>query len=69
MSKYEEKTIALEAVKIVEEFGEMTMGELIAELTDRMKPSGHDNDILSGRKDTYFSQKVRNLRSIVIQYF
>lgn len=63
MSKYEEKTIALEAVKIVEEFGEMTMGELIAELTDRMKPSGHDNDILSGRKDTYFSQKVRNLRS------
>lgn len=63
MSRYEEKTIALEAVKIIEEFGEMTMSELIAELTERMKPNGHDNKILSGRKDTYFSQKVRNLRS------
>lgn len=63
MSKYEEKTIALEAVKIVEEFGEMTMSELIAELTERMRPTGHDNKILKDRKDTYFSQKVRNLRS------
>lgn len=63
MSRYEEKTIALEAVKIVEEFGEMTMSELIAELTKRMRPTGHDNKILNGRKDTYFSQKVRNLRS------
>lgn len=63
MSRYEEKTIALEAVKIVEEFGEMTMSELIVELTERMKPNGHDNKILNNRKDTYFSQKVRNLRS------
>lgn len=63
MSKYEEKTIALEAVKVIEEFGEMTMSELIDELIMRMRPDGHDQEILKDRKDTYFSQKVRNLRS------
>lgn len=42
MSKYEEKTIALEAVKVIEEFGEMTMSELIDELIMRMRPDGHD---------------------------
>lgn len=69
MSKYQEKTIAIEAVKVVEEFGEMTMSELIYELTKRMKPTGHDNEILKGRNDTYFSQKVRNLRSHHNQVF
>lgn len=69
MSKYQEKTIAIEAVKIVEEFGEITMSELISELTERMRPTGHDAEILKGRKDTYFSQKVRNLRSHHNQIF
>lgn len=63
MSKYKEKTIALEAVKVVEELGDVSMSELIVCLTERMKPSGHDVQILKDRNDTYFSQKVRNLKS------
>ena len=39
------------------------MSELIDELIMRMRPDGHDQEILKDRKDTYFSQKVRNLRS------
>lgn len=63
MSEYSEGEIAIEAVRVVEEFGEIDMSRLIAELTVRMKPDGHDGRILAGRNDTYFSQKVRNLRS------
>ncbi len=63
MSRYTESKIALEAVKAVEEYGELSMGELITILTDRMKPTEHDVEIINKRNDTYFSQKVRNLRS------
>ncbi len=63
MSRYKEREIAIQAVGIIEEFGELTMGELIEKLTESMKPSGHDIQILANRNDTYFSQKVRNLRS------
>ena len=63
MSRYTESKIAIEAVKVVEEYGELTMGELIEVLIERMQPSGHDMDIIANRNDTYFSQKVRNLRS------
>lgn len=63
MSELSENIIAVEAVKVVEEYGELTMGELINVLIDRMKPSEHDMDIIANRNDTYFSQKVRNLRS------
>ena len=63
MSRFTESKIAVEAVKVVEEYGELTMGELIDVLIERMQPSGHDMDIIANRNDTYFSQKVRNLRS------
>lgn len=63
MSKFTEHEIAIEAVKAVEEYGELSMSELIGILTDRMKPTEHDSRILHNRNDTYFSQKVRNLRS------
>ena len=36
---------------------------LINLLTGLMKPEGLDAEILEGRNDTYFSQKVRNLKS------
>lgn len=39
------------------------MTRLIACLTDFFHPVGKDAEILNGRSDTYFSQKVRNLRS------
>ncbi|MFZ2226549.1 MAG: HNH endonuclease [Candidatus Moraniibacteriota bacterium] len=37
--------------------------ELIILLSDELEISGHDKEILAGRRDTYFSQKVRNLVS------
>ncbi len=42
---------------------EITTSELIVELTELFNPSGKDAEIIPGRKDTYFSQKVRNLIS------
>lgn len=41
----------------------LSTSDLIARLTARMKPVGRDAEILNGRGDTYFSQKVRNLVS------
>jgi hypothetical protein len=43
--------------------GEITTTKLIEILTDEFEPSGTDSQILDGRNDTYFSQKVRNLIS------
>ena len=37
--------------------------ELIAELEALFKPDGKDAEILEGRTDTHFSQKVRNIIS------
>jgi hypothetical protein len=43
--------------------GEITMTQLIEELTEEFEPSGVDAEILEGRNDSHFSQKVRNLVS------
>ena len=43
--------------------GVIFTSELINKLTAILQPSGTDAEILSGRSDTYFSQKVRNLKS------
>jgi hypothetical protein len=43
--------------------GHITTSELIQRLRDIMKPSGEDLQILSGRSDDKFSQKVRNLKA------
>ena len=43
--------------------GSITTTQLIEGLTKLMKPVGIDAAILPNRKDTYFSQKVRNLKS------
>jgi len=37
--------------------------QLIEQLTERLQPTGKDAQILKNRKDTHFSQKVRNLKS------
>lgn len=63
MSRYKESKIAVEAIKVVEEYGEVSMSELIEILIERMEPTGHDMEIIANRNDSYFSQKVRNLRS------
>ena len=41
----------------------VTTSYLIEELTQLLQPSGEDIVILENRKDTKFSQKVRNLKS------
>lgn len=43
--------------------GIITTSDLIAKLTQIMRPIGKDVEILAGRTDTHFSQKVRNLKS------
>lgn len=43
--------------------GSISTSKLIQELTNIMRPQGIDAQILSNRNDTYFSQKVRNLKS------
>jgi len=43
--------------------GSITTSELIHKLRLIMKPTGIDREILSGRKDDKFSQKVRNLKA------
>jgi hypothetical protein len=43
--------------------GEITTEELVVELADLFQPDGEDAEILDGRHDSKFSQKVRNLIS------
>ena len=43
--------------------GRMTTSNIIPRLTQLFAPSGQDAEILEGRRDTYFSQKVRNMIS------
>ncbi len=43
--------------------GSIRTSELISLLTQLLKPKGIDAMILNNRNDTYFSQKVRNLKS------
>lgn len=43
--------------------GQITTSVLIKKLRDIMKPTGEDLEILAGRADDKFSQKVRNLRA------
>ena len=43
--------------------GFMTTSDLIAELEEIFQPEGEDAEILSGRRDTRFSQIVRNIVS------
>lgn len=60
---YTESNLIIPALQFMKENPQgVTTSQLIAYLTEVLKPAGHDIDIISGRKDTYFSQKVRNLK-------
>ena len=61
--RIEEKMIVLPALYIIKRRGSATTSDLIRDLTIVFNPSGEDAEILSGRNDTKFSQKVRNLVS------
>ena len=43
--------------------GWMATSDIIARLTELFGPSGQDTEMLEGRSDTFFSQKVRNIIS------
>ena len=58
-----ESTLLLPALYYVETEPGIRTAALISRLTDFFHPAGKDGEILTNRSDTYFSQKVRNLRS------
>lgn len=64
MSEYSENQLVYPAIiAIGKNGGKISTTDLISILTDVLKPSGKDLEILSGRSDTSFSQKVRNLKA------
>ena len=60
-----ERAISKEALRLLAQApgGFMTTTDLIAALERQFEPTGFDAEILDGRADTRFSQKVRNLVS------
>ncbi|QNS16024.1 hypothetical protein [Mannheimia bovis] len=63
MSNFSEREIAQVALGVIQNKRKITTTELIRELEELMNPTGNDADILCGRNDSKFSQKVRNLVS------
>ena len=64
MTQYSEPELILPAlVLLVQNPAGLTTSDLIRDLTLILKPDGPDMEILAGRQDRYFSQKVRNLVS------
>lgn len=61
--RIEEKSLILPTLYIIKRDGPISMSKLIAELTAVFRPTGEDAAILAGRRDSKFSQKVRNLKS------
>jgi hypothetical protein len=58
-----ERELAVPALQIAANWpnGEITTTDLIVALTEWFEPEGEDAEILDGRHDNRFSQKVRNL--------
>ena len=65
MARITESQLVLPALYLLSKSanGFVSTSDLITKLAEVMKPTGRDVDILAGRADTYFSQKVRNLKS------
>ena len=64
MDRIKESELVLPSLYLmVQNGGTITTSSLIAELTSLLKPKGIDAATLPNRNDTYFSQKVRNLKS------
>jgi len=60
-----ERDLVVPALRLLSQApnGFLTTSDLIVSLEDYFKPDGSDADLLDGRRDTKFSQKVRNLVS------
>lgn len=61
---YAEQDLIIPALRIIQRYPDgIRSSELIKQMIREMKPEGEDMQLLAGRKDTRFSQKVRNLKS------
>ena len=63
MSRISKSELVLPALYLINQRPNIPTSDLIVELTKMLWPSGEDLEILVGRNDTKFSQKVRNLVS------
>lgn len=65
MARINESQLVLPALYLMtkSDNGITSTSELITKLTSIMHPTGKDAEIIEGRSDSYFSQKVRNLKS------
>jgi hypothetical protein len=64
VTQYSERELVLPTLALLDRYeAGLTTSDLIRELTAILRPDGPDGEILTGRNDTYFSQKVRNLVS------
>ncbi|WP_066350459.1 hypothetical protein [Aliarcobacter skirrowii] len=65
MPRISENDLVLPVLDLLskEDTNTLSTTDLIRKTTEKMKPTGSDLDILKNRKDTKFSQKVRNLKS------
>ena len=60
---YTERELIIPALRVINENPGCDTSVLVNQLTELINPTGHNGDIIPGRSDTYFSQKVRNLKS------
>ena len=59
---YTESELIIPALLRLKKYPEgLTTSQLIKFLREDLKPKGHDAEIINGRSDDFFSQKVRNL--------
>jgi len=63
MTNYTENQIAPVAYEIIRANPGIRTSSLIDRVREEMRPDGEDLEILAGRNDDKFSQKVRNLKS------
>lgn len=48
---------------ILMEHGTTSTSDILDTLRELFQPIGHDSQIMKGRADDYFSQKIRNVKS------
>lgn len=61
MGRITERELVVPALRTIANIPGISTSELIESLTEELRPTGEDAEILAGRSDTKFSQKVRNL--------
>lgn len=63
LTKSTERIFRVPYLIIIRNYGKATTAQIMEELRFLLSPKGYDAQIISGRADDYFSQKVRNVKS------